>query len=100
MTDLIRACTRPSDVPYADWPDCARCVVPHCGYSRYRLPNPYWPDSGGICRFEHCIETMPIRTPRDPEFSCPIFGHDCPGGIEAVTACRAQADRARIRRNQ
>jgi hypothetical protein len=25
--------------------------------------------------------------------SCPIFGHDCPGGVSQATQCRAQERR-------
>jgi len=49
--------------------------------------NPKWEEMGMFCRWEHCIEMMTLRDKRD-ENSCPIFGHDCPGGPKQVRECK------------
>jgi hypothetical protein len=59
------------------------------GYSLNLAPNERWETEGLICRFEHCIERMPLRSERW-EGSCPVFGHDCPGGTEQVNTCKSQ----------
>ena len=84
----IGKCTRPDDTEHRRWPDCDRCWVAGCGYSRYTEPNPHWSDQPhAICKFEHCIENQPIRLNRDDR-SCPVFGHDCPGGTKQAAKCR------------
>lgn len=95
MTNPVTKCTRKSDETRDRrlCLDADNCWVARCGYSRLLDPNPYWRDQNGICRYQHCIETMPIRTPREELYSCPLFGHDCPGGQEAVYACREQRRR-------
>src|SRR5262249_30022358 len=57
------------------------------GYSIDFEPNEDWEDQGLICKYEHCIEHMPLRSDRW-EGSCEIFGHDCPGGSDQVNQCR------------
>ncbi len=58
------------------------------------LPTGYIPDfspradfaeHGLSCPYEHCIELMPLE---GGEISCPVFGHDCPGGPSQVQVCR------------
>jgi len=56
------------------------------GYSLNLKPNEHWKEQGLICRFEHCIERMPLK--HEPwEGSCGFFGHDCPGGTTQVATC-------------
>ena len=38
-----------------------------------------------MCAWEHCIEYMPLDR---EELSCPIFGHNCPGGLAQVSICK------------
>lgn len=82
----IYSCTRPYNVNNSEWADCDICFVAFCGYSRCFEPNPKWEEQGGICKFEHCIENMEL-TEETTEKSCPIFGHNCPGGEEQVIEC-------------
>ncbi len=58
------------------------------GYSLNLAPNEHWEEQGLACRFEHCIERMPLQ--REPwEGSCGTFGHNCPGGPAQVQECAA-----------
>lgn len=91
----ITKCTRPKDTPHRSWPDCDRCWVANCGYSRLKKANPHWrTQKHAICRYEHCIENMPLGPDRTAK-SCPIFGHNCPGGARSAEACRRQVERER-----
>lgn len=54
------------------------------GYSLNFRANPHWHDQGLLCEYEHCVEHLPIADP-STDASCPLFGHDCPGGI--VDSC-------------
>lgn len=56
------------------------------GYSIDFSPNPDYAKHGLICEWEHCIEWMPF-TEEPTEYSCPVFGHNCPGGVEKVSKC-------------
>lgn len=56
------------------------------GYSINFSPNLNYKEQGLICEWEHCIEWMPL-TDKRTECSCPVFGHNCPGGIEIVSKC-------------
>jgi len=56
------------------------------GYSVDFSPNPDYAKHGLICEWEHCIEWMPLTEERT-ECSCPVFGHNCPGGVEKVSKC-------------
>lgn len=58
------------------------------GYSLNFAPNLDFEEQGLVCEYEHCIEHMPLRQERSPE-SCPVFGHDCPGGPRRVVTCPA-----------
>ena len=58
------------------------------------LPIGYIPDfspragflqRGLSCPYEHCIELMPLKY---CEISCPVWGHDCPGGQSQLMVCR------------
>lgn len=40
-----------------------------------------------ICPWEHCIELFPLAAERHAG-SCPVFGHDCPGGSTQANQCR------------
>jgi len=60
------------------------------GYSLNLAPNEKWGAEGLICQFGHCIERMPLRS-EGGERSCPVFGHDCPGGTRQVKACKSEA---------
>ena len=39
---------------------------------------------GLFCEYEYCIEEMPLV---HGELSCPVWGHDCPGGVAKVGTC-------------
>lgn len=87
----IYECTRPKEVSQDEWDDCSICLFARCGYSRCFELNPKWKEQKGVCIFEHCIENMPITPERAVE-SCPIFGHNCPGGEKQVAACERIKD--------
>lgn len=55
------------------------------GYSIDFSPNLDYAEHGLICEWEHCIEWMPLTEPT--EYSCPVFGHNCPGGVEKIAKC-------------
>ena len=55
-------------------------------YSLNSNPNENYKESGYCCKWEHCIEQMPLENPRTDE-SCPVFGHTCPGGVKEVKEC-------------
>jgi hypothetical protein len=63
------------------------------GYSLDFLPNSDWEQQGLICPYEHCIEHMPLPE-KTTEVSCPVFGHDCPGGPLEVGICTAEGRNA------
>ena len=48
--------------------------------------NHNYKDQGLICEWEHCIELMPLPPDRNSK-SCPVFGHECPGGSGQVLKC-------------
>ena len=52
------------------------------GYSTDQNPMEDWEEHGMMCGYEHCIETMPLTG------GCLLFGHECPGGVEQMDACR------------
>ncbi len=56
------------------------------GYSIDFSPNLDYEKHGLICEYEHCIEWMPLREERT-EHSCPVLGHNCPGGIDKISKC-------------
>ena len=60
------------------------------GYTNYFGFNPNWEKQKAICGYEHCIELMPLK--RNSKKSCPIFGHDCPGGKEMTQKCKRSID--------
>lgn len=64
------------------------------GYNPDTSPNEHWQRDGLACEYEHCIETMPLQNPAG-KASCPVFGHDCPGGVERAGHCHGDADRLR-----
>jgi len=39
---------------------------------------------GLFCEYEYCIEEQPLI---GGELRCPVWGHDCPGGIEKLKTC-------------
>jgi len=61
------------------------------GYSLKLQPNPQWHEQGLMCEYEHCIEHMPLDPVRG-DVSCPLFGHDCPGGVDRVASCNTADD--------
>lgn len=59
------------------------------GYSpEYLKANEQYQEMGLLCKYEHGIENMPLL-PDENEGSCPVFGHQCPGGIIKVAGCHA-----------
>lgn len=56
------------------------------GYSIGFVPNENYEEQGLLCEWEHCIERMPLSG-EITDLSCPVFGHDCPGGINKVLEC-------------
>lgn len=56
------------------------------GYSIDFSPNLDYKKHGLLCEWEHCIEWMPLAAERT-ELSCPVWGHNCPGGVEKVSKC-------------
>jgi hypothetical protein len=56
------------------------------GYSIDFSPNLEYEKHDLICEWEHCIERMPLIKNRT-KLSCPVFGHNCPGGLEKVSVC-------------
>lgn len=56
------------------------------GYSINLDANNDYAKHGLHCEYEHCIENSPIGE-EETEVSCPVFGHDCPGGKELVNSC-------------
>lgn len=49
--------------------------------------NTRWKVLGLVCPYEHFIKLMPSS--RESSLSCPIFGHDCPAGVEQAESCRS-----------
>jgi len=64
------------------------------GYNKV-VENPDWREMGLFCEWEHCIEMMLLRCHRD-ENSCPIFGHDCPGGPKRTRKCVVESGRGKV----
>lgn len=56
------------------------------GYSIDFSINPTYEQHGMACEWEHCIELMPLTEDRTPN-SCPLWGHNCPGGIDKISKC-------------
>ena len=61
------------------------------GYVPDKRFNRNWKKQGLDCPFEHCIETMPLREKRRKD-SCPLYGHDCPGGKGRVEKCVSEGN--------
>jgi len=57
------------------------------GYSINTKPNLEYKNQGLSCEWQHCVEHFPITEERT-NLSCPVFGHNCPGGIDAVKNCK------------
>jgi hypothetical protein len=57
------------------------------GYSINFQPNRDYEAQGLSCEWEHCIEHFPLREEPDDR-TCPIWGHDCPGGIGTRMECK------------
>lgn len=55
------------------------------GYSINFETNKDYSQQGLLCEWEHCVEHFPIE--EETELSCPVFGHDCPGGVEVRGSC-------------
>lgn len=56
------------------------------GYSINFDANKDYKQQSLLCEWEHCIEHLPLKK-EEIELSCPVFGHDCPGGIETRKSC-------------
>jgi hypothetical protein len=61
------------------------------GYSIDFSLNSDYEKQGLLCEWEHCIEWMPLSA-EPTKVSCPVFGHDCPGGEKAVSLCDKRMD--------
>lgn len=61
------------------------------GYSINVEPNVDYKEQGLSCEWEHCVEHFP-QSEQQTELSCPVFGHDCPGGIESRRKCKKGID--------
>ncbi|MFA5148708.1 MAG: hypothetical protein WC491_06250 [Candidatus Omnitrophota bacterium] len=61
------------------------------GYSINFKSNSSYHAQGMFCEWEHCIEHSPLRE-MSSELSCPVFGHDCPGGLETRSLCNKKID--------
>jgi hypothetical protein len=57
------------------------------GYAKDFSANRDYRAMGLTCPYEHCIENMPLGE-GPSEGSCPVFGHDCPGGPKMVRTCK------------
>ena len=57
------------------------------GYVKEFGFNSNWKKQKAICGYEHCIELMPHSGRKKSKESCPIFGHNCPGGKSMVAKC-------------
>lgn len=56
------------------------------GYSINFKANKEYAQQGLLCEWEHCVEHSPL-TEEVTELSCPVFGHNCPGGLENRQNC-------------
>ena len=56
------------------------------GFSKDFEFNHNWKKEYLVCGYEHCIENFPVSDEKT-EFYCPIFGHNCPGGLEEKKYC-------------
>lgn len=70
QSKYIHKCTCPDNVFSKDWSDCDRCMVVKCGFSRCFQPNEQYAEQGGICEYEHCINSMPST---DKNSLCPFW---------------------------
>jgi hypothetical protein len=61
------------------------------GYSINFSLNSDYQNQGLTCEYEHCIEWMPLKEQPD-EYSCPVFGHNCPGGPGHIRLCGKTLD--------
>lgn len=53
----------------------------NAGYAENFEANDDFLEMGLVCHYEHCIEHMDFLE-EQPEKSCPVFGHDCPGKFD------------------
>lgn len=56
------------------------------GYFPNFNTNESFDEQGLLCEWEHCIELMPLHEERSNR-DCPVFGHECPGGVSQVIKC-------------
>lgn len=56
------------------------------GYSINFEANKHYSQQGIFCEWEHCIEHFPLKEEAN-DLSCPVFGHDCPGGRVTRNSC-------------
>jgi hypothetical protein len=64
--------------------DPAAVAAAPVGYCEDMRPYAAWQTDGLCCEYEHCVEHSPFAS---EETACPVFGHDCPGGVERVRTC-------------
>lgn len=64
-------------------------------YAQYSGYNHAFEQMGHMCPYEYCIETQPLHPTADGTKSCPVFGHDCPGGVWQSFFCWMNEDRPR-----
>ena len=53
--------------------------------------NKEYDQQGLICGWEHCVEHFPLEK-EAAALSCPVFGHDCPGGMNVRAICERSID--------
>ena len=64
-------------------------------YAKYSGHNYAFEQMGHVYPYEYCIETQPLHPTADGSKSCPMFGHDCPGGAWQAFFCRLGEGRPR-----
>lgn len=87
----------PHDIPpepdyaalFANPADPAAVKAHAVGYCPDMRPFAEWHAHGLCCAYEHCVECSPLT---GGPAACPVFGHDCPGGVAVAEFCRFESD--------
>ncbi|MED3727084.1 hypothetical protein [Priestia filamentosa] len=75
------------DIDFLCYLCITRGISDQLGYIKRVEANYAYQKQGLICHWEHGIELMPYEK-FEHRKRCPIFGHNCPGGIEQATYCK------------